>query len=80
MRIVFLLTIILASARVPAHAQSAASFPPERMVIERVVPSGATLTYAVDGVVVSTIQVPEGRVRVIMEFGSAPSIRRGTQR
>lgn len=40
----------------------------ETMVIERVVPSNATLTYAVDGVSVHTVQVPEGRVRVTIEY------------
>lgn len=40
----------------------------ETMVIERVVPANATLTYAVDGVSVHTVQVPEGRVRVTIEY------------
>lgn len=38
------------------------------MVIERVVPPGATLVYVVDGVMVHTINVPEGRIRVTIEL------------
>lgn len=38
------------------------------MVIERVVPPGATLTYAVDGVTIHSIHVPEGRIRVTIEL------------
>jgi hypothetical protein len=41
----------------------------ETMTVERVVPAGATLTYSEGGQVVRTISVPEGRVRVTIEYG-----------
>lgn len=43
----------------------------ETMVVERVVPPGATLTYSEDGRPLRTIAVPEGKVRVIIEFDPA---------
>ena len=44
----------------------------ETMVIERIVPPRASLTYSVDGAQVHSVQVPEGRVRVTIEYGGAP--------
>lgn len=41
----------------------------ETMVIERIVPEGATLTYSENGVAVRTSPVPPGRVRVTIEYG-----------
>lgn len=52
----------------PAPAPALADPP---MVIERVVPPGATLTYAVDGVTVHSIKVPEGRIRVTIQLGDS---------
>ncbi len=53
----------------------------ETMVVERIVPPGATLTYAENGSVVRSINVPEGRVRVTIEFNGPIRIRhRGVRR
>lgn len=52
----------------------------ERMVVERVVPSGATLTYSEGGVPVRTVNVPEGRVKVIIEYGGAITPRHGRRK
>ena len=41
---------------------------PQRMIIERIVPPGARLTYSVDGTPVSSIPVPPGRVRITVEY------------
>lgn len=65
------LSFTIASALASALAQ-----PP--MVIERVVPPGASLTYSVDGVPVHTIRVPEGRVRVVITFGDPIRPRHGS--
>lgn len=47
----------------------------ETMVVERIVPPGASLSYSEGGTIVRTIAVPEGRVRVTIEFSG--SIRPG---
>lgn len=49
----------------------------ERMIVERVVPAGATLAYSEGGVVVRTIAVPPGRVRVTIEYGGPVTPRHG---
>lgn len=51
----------------------------ETMTVERVVPPGSTLTYSEGGVVVRTVPVPVGRVRVTIEYG-APIVPRHRER
>lgn len=67
--------LLLAALIFAVTAYCARAEPP--MVIERVVPSGASLTYSVDGVPVHTIHVPEGRVRVVITFGDPIRPRHG---
>lgn len=42
----------------------------ETIVIERIVPPNAMLTYSENGVPVRSSPVPEGRVRVTIEYGT----------
>lgn len=49
----------------------------ETMTVERVVPKGATLSYSEYGSIVRTINVPEGRVRVTIEYGGPVRPRHG---
>lgn len=67
--------MLLASAALVASTLYARSEQPIRL--ERVVPPGATLTYAVDGVPVNTIRVPEGRVTVIITYGGSIAVGHG---
>lgn len=41
------------------------------IVVERIVPPGASLTYSENGVAVRSVNVPPGRVRVTIEFGGS---------
>jgi hypothetical protein len=59
--------ILLLATLTPAICSAEQPAPP--IVVERVVPPGATLTYAVDGQTVSVLNVPPGRVRVTIELG-----------
>jgi hypothetical protein len=54
----------------------------ETMVVERIVPPGAILSYSEGGQVVRTLNIPEGRVRVTIEFsgGGGPGIHVGHRR
>jgi hypothetical protein len=62
--LISLATLLLLAG--PASAQQ----PPGKMVVERVVPPNASLTYSVAGTPVQSVNIPAGRVRVTIEFGS----------
>lgn len=65
--ILFVLHVIVAALACAGLVKAARA---ETMVIERIVPEGATLTYSEGGVPVRMSPVPAGRVRVTIEYGN----------
>lgn len=71
--------LLVLSALALATVCTRARAEPQKMTVERVVPPGSTLTYSEGGVAVRTVNVPEGRVRVTIEFGGPIRVGRKRQ-